>query len=56
MNFIHPEAKLHPSVTVGAFSCIYDDVEIGEGTVIDNNVTIYSGTRIGKTAISMPAQ
>ena len=48
MNYIHPEAKLHPSVTVGAFSCIYDDVEIGEGTVIDNNVTIYGGTRIGK--------
>ena len=48
MNFIHPKAKLHPSVTVGAFSCIYDDVEIGEGTIIDNNVTIYGGTRIGK--------
>ena len=48
MNYIHPEAKLHPSVTVGAFSCIYDDVEIGEGTIIDNNVTIYSGVRIGK--------
>jgi UDP-N-acetylglucosamine acyltransferase len=48
MNYIHPNAKLHPSVTVGAFSCIYDDVEIGEGTVIDNNVTIYGGTRIGK--------
>ena len=47
-NFIHPEAKLHPSVTVGHFSCIHEDVEIGEGTVIDNNVTISSGTRIGK--------
>ena len=48
MNYIHPEAKLHPTVTVGHFSCIHDDVEIGEGTIIDNNVTIYSGTRIGK--------
>ena len=48
MNYIHPNAKLHPSVQVGAFSCIYDDVEIGEGTIIDNNVTIYGGTRIGK--------
>jgi UDP-N-acetylglucosamine acyltransferase len=47
MNYIHPEAKLHPSVTVGHFSCIHEDVEIGEGTIIDNNVTIYSGTRIG---------
>ena len=48
MNYIHPEAKLHPSVTVGHFSCIHEDVEIGEGTIIDNNVTIYGGTRIGK--------
>ena len=48
MNYIHPEAKLHPTVTVGAFTCIHADVEIGEGTIIDNNVTIYSGTRIGK--------
>ena len=48
MNYIHSNAKLHPSVTVGHFSCIHEDVEIGEGTVIDNNVTIYSGTRIGK--------
>ena len=47
-NFIHPNAKLHPTVTVGHFSCIHEDVEIGEGTIIDNNVTIYSGTRIGK--------
>ena len=47
MNYIHPKAKLHPSVTVGAFSCIYDDVEIGEGTIIDNNVTIYAGAVIG---------
>ena len=48
MNYINPEAKLHPSVTVGHFSCIHEDVEIGEGTIIDNNVTIYGGTRIGK--------
>ena len=48
MNYIHPEAKLHPSVQVGAFSCIYDDVEIGEGTIIDNKKFIYGGTRIGK--------
>ena len=48
MNYIHPEAKLHPTVTVGHFSFIHEDVEIGEGTIIDNNVTIYSGTRIGK--------
>ena len=48
MNYIHPEAKLHPSVQVGPFTCIHGDVEIGEGTIIDNNVTIYDGVRIGK--------
>jgi UDP-N-acetylglucosamine acyltransferase len=48
MNFIHPEAKLHPSVQVGPFTCIHADVEIGEGTIIDSNVTIYGGVRIGK--------
>ena len=48
MNYIHPEAKLHPTVHVGPFTCIYGDVEIGEGTIIDNNVTIHDGVRIGK--------
>ena len=48
MNYIHPDAKIHPSVQVGPFTCIYGDVEIGEGTIIDNNVTIHDGVRIGK--------
>lgn len=48
MNYIHPEAKLHPSVIVGPFTCIHADVEIGESTVIDSNVTICDGVRIGK--------
>ena len=48
MNYIHPEARLHPTVVVGPFTCIHEDVEIGEGTIIDSNVTIYGGVRIGK--------
>lgn len=51
---INPEAKLHPSVTVESFSTIYDDVEIGEGTVIGPNVTIYPGARIGKNVQIYP--
>lgn len=47
-NCIHPNAKLHPSVIVGAYSHIYGDVEIGEGSIIDDHVTIYDGVRIGK--------
>ena len=48
VNCIHPKAKLHPSVTVGAYSHIYGDVEIGEGSIIDDHVYIYDGVRIGK--------
>ena len=39
-NFIHPNAKVHPTAQIGNFSSIYGDVEIGEGTVIGPNVTI----------------
>lgn len=45
---IHPDAKVHESVTVEAFSTIAADVEIGEGTWIGPNVTIFDGARIGK--------
>ena len=40
MNYIHPEAKLDPSVQVGPFVYIDKDVEIGAGTIIDANATI----------------
>lgn len=45
---IHPNARLAADVEVGPFVFIDDDVEIGEGTVIDANATICSHTRIGK--------
>ncbi|MBU2019471.1 MAG: acyl-ACP--UDP-N-acetylglucosamine O-acyltransferase [Bacteroidetes bacterium] len=41
-------AQLAASVTVQPFAHIYDDVIIGEGTIIHSNVSIYPGTRIGK--------
>jgi UDP-3-O-[3-hydroxymyristoyl] glucosamine N-acyltransferase len=47
---ISPSARLHPSVAVGAFSSI-GDCTIGEGSVIMNNVHIYSGVTIGKHVI-----
>ena len=47
MNYIHPEAKLHPTVTVGHFSCIHEDVEIGEGTFLCSQVGIAGATKIG---------
>lgn len=55
MNFIHPEAKLDPSVQVGPFVYIDKDVEIGAGTVIDANATILEGTRIGKNCHIFPS-
>ena len=55
MNFIHPEAKLDPSVQVGPFVYIDKDVEIGADTVIDANATILEGTRIGKNCHIFPS-
>jgi UDP-N-acetylglucosamine acyltransferase len=45
---VHSQAKLHPSVKVGAFSIIHEQVEIGEGTEIAPHVVIYPGVKIGK--------
>jgi UDP-N-acetylglucosamine acyltransferase len=45
---IHPQAKLAPGVSVGPFSVIGADVEIGEGTMIESHVVIKGPTRIGK--------
>ena len=55
MNYIHPEAKVDPSVQVGPFVYIDKDVEIGAGTVIDANATILEGTRIGKNCHIFPS-
>jgi UDP-N-acetylglucosamine acyltransferase len=52
--YIHPEAKLHSTVTVDPFSTIHGDVEIGEGTWIGSNVTIFSGARIGSNCKIFP--
>lgn len=54
LAFIHPDAKIHPSVEIGPFTCIEGNVEIGEGTTIGNNVTICSNTRIGKDCHIFP--
>ncbi len=47
-------AKIGENVTVEAFSTIYDDVVIGDGTFIHPNVTIYPGTRIGNKCQIFP--
>ncbi|NJB85630.1 UDP-N-acetylglucosamine acyltransferase [Lewinella marina] len=41
-------------MTVGPFTTIEEDVEIGEGSEIGPNVTIYGGARIGKNVRIFP--
>jgi len=45
---IDPGARLHASVSVGAYTLIGDDVEIGENTVIGPHCVITGPCRIGK--------
>ncbi len=44
---VDPGAKLHPGVSVGAYSVIGPEVEIGEKTEIQHHVVIEGPTRIG---------
>ena len=54
LAYIHPEAKIHPSVVIDPFVSIDSNVVIGEGTRIGSNVTILEGTRIGKNCVIYP--
>lgn len=54
LAYIHPEAKLHPSVEIAPFVTIERDVEIGEGTTIGANAVICEGVRIGKNCRIFP--
>ena len=51
---ISPEAKIGNNVSIDAFSSVYEDVVIGDGTRIGPNVTIYPGTRIGENCQIFP--
>ena len=44
---IDPSARLHDSVSVGPWTLIGPDVEIGEGSVVESHVVIKGPTRIG---------
>ena len=45
---IHPKSKLHPTVKVGAYSVVGENVQIDEGSEIGNFVTLAGNTTIGK--------
>ena len=54
LAYIHPDAKIAPTVVIEPFVSIDKNVEIGEGTRIGSNVTIMEGVRIGKNCTIFP--
>lgn len=54
LAYIHPDAKIAPTVVVEPFVTIDKNVVIGEGTRIGSNVTILEGVRIGKNCNIFP--
>ncbi len=54
LAYIHPDAKIAPSVVIDPFVSIDKNVEIGAGTRISSNVTIMEGTRIGENCTIFP--
>ena len=54
LAYIHPDAKIAPSVVIDPFVSIDKNVEIGAGTRIGSNVTIMEGTRIGENCTIFP--
>jgi UDP-N-acetylglucosamine acyltransferase len=51
---VDPKARIGNNVTIEAFSVVYADVEIGDDTHIMPNVTIFNGSRIGKSCKIFP--
>jgi len=51
LAYIHPDAKIAPSVVIEPFVTIDKNVVIGEGTRVGSNVTILEGSRIGKNCV-----
>ncbi|MFN3344500.1 MAG: acyl-[acyl-carrier-protein]--UDP-N-acetylglucosamine O-acyltransferase, partial [Chloroherpetonaceae bacterium] len=45
---VSPKARLANGVSIGAYSIVEDDVELGEGTVVQPRAYIGNGARIGK--------
>ena len=45
---VHPNAVIGANVEIGAFTCIDDEVEIGEGSWVSSHVVIKGPTKIGR--------
>jgi UDP-N-acetylglucosamine acyltransferase len=48
LSVVHPDAQIGQNVTIGPFCNVAADVVIGDDTVIEANVSIMNGSRIGK--------
>lgn len=51
INYIHPRAIIGSRCAIGYFSVVWEDVRLGDGTSIGNNVTIYPGTVVGENCL-----
>lgn len=54
LAYVHPSAKIAPTVVIEPFTTIHKNVVIEEGTWIGSNVTIMEGARIGKNCRIFP--
>ena len=54
LNDISPKAIIGNNVKIGNFSTICEDVVIGDDTIIEPNVVIYPGARIGRKCHIFP--
>lgn len=52
--YAHPSAQLNQGIIIYPNSCIDQDVIIGEGTLLNNSVTVSHNTSIGKSCFIAP--
>lgn len=54
LAYIEKGAQIGENVKIGPFCCIYSDTVIGDGTILENSVTVFPGARIGKNVHIFP--
>ena len=53
-TYIHADVKIGKNLKIDPFSCIHENVTIGENCWIGSNVTIFPGARIGSNCNIFP--
>lgn len=54
LAYIEEGTQIGENVKIGPFCCIYSDTVIGDGTILENSVTVFPGARIGKNVHIFP--